>query len=120
MDRIKLLCFGFAVLFCADLCIGYANHVLWIFLGAAFWGIQRGIVDSMFSILVSSFSPKEFRGTGFGVYYIVVSISTFLVTTFAGFISAYFGEAASFGSGAVICLLSMLILSLLRRTLNSF
>ncbi len=120
MDRIKLLCFGFAVLFCADLCIGYANHVLWIFLGAAFWGIQRGIVDSMFSILVSSFSPKEFRGTGFGVYYIVVSISTFLATTFAGFISAYFGEAASFGSGAVICLLSMLILSLLRRTLNSF
>lgn len=119
MNRVNLLFIGFAILFLAHLCIGYATNLAWIWIGASLWGIQRGISEGLFSILISDYVPTELRGTGFGVYYIIVSISTFWATSFAGIISQTGGEGAAFLSGAIICSLATLCLFTVRRTLDN-
>lgn len=115
IDRINLLFIGFAVLFFADICIGCANNLIWIWIGAALWGIQRGISEGIFAILVSDYVPKDLRGTGFGVYYIIVSISVFFANTMAGGIAQHFGEAMAYLTGAIMCIIATIALLSFRK-----
>ena len=114
MNKTKLLMIGFSTLILSDMCLFIANNLILILIGTACWGIQRGICDGLFSVLISDFVPKELRGTGFGVYYIVVSASVFCANTIAGVVSSKYTESLAFLSGAFICLLSIVVLLILR------
>ncbi len=118
MNKINLLFIGIAVLFISDICIGCAHNLIWIWVGAALWGIQRGISEGIFSILISDYVPKDLRGTGFGVYYIIVSASVFCANTIAGGISQHYGESVAYLAGAVICIIAVAILLIFRRALS--
>ncbi len=118
MNKVNLLFIGFLTLFAADMSIGYASSIFWIFMGTALWGIQRGMTEGIFAILVSDYVPKDLRGTGFGVYYIIVAVATFLATNLAGKIAQKGGEAGAFLSGSLICLVAILSLITLRKILS--
>ena len=114
MNKINLLFIGVVVLFISDICIGCANNLVWIWIGAALWGIQRGMSEGIFSILISDYVPKELRGTGFGVYYIIVSVSVFWANTIAGGVSQYCGESSAYLTGALICVITAITLLIFR------
>ena len=118
MNKITLLFIGVGVLFISDICIGCADNLAWIWIGSALWGIQRGISEGIFSILISDYVPKDLRGTGFGVYYIIVSASVFFANTIAGGVSQYFGEAMAYLTGAGICVIASVALLIFRRVLS--
>ena len=117
MNKINLLFVGFLILFLSDMSIGYASNLFWIFIGTALWGIQRGMTEGIFAILVSDYVPKELRGTGFGVYYITVAVATFFATSLAAVIAQKGGEGAAYLTGSIICVVAMFILFVLRKNL---
>ena len=98
--------------------MGFANNLFWIFLGTIFWGVQRGMTDSLFSTLISDYIPKELRGTGFGVYYLIVSASTAIATVIAGNVSQSSGEGMAFIIGAVFATAAICLLTLFSKVLR--
>ena len=119
MNRIHLLFIGFVMLFLADVSIGFASNLFWIWIGATLWGIQRGMSEGIFAVLVSDYVPQGLKGTGFGMYYTVVAASTFCASTLAGLISQKSSEEMAFVFGATICLIAVTILFAVRKKLKS-
>ncbi|MBQ9335621.1 MAG: MFS transporter [Alphaproteobacteria bacterium] len=119
MSRINLLFIGFAMLFFADISIGFANNLFWIWIGATLWGIQRGMSEGIFAVLVSDHVPQGLKGTGFGMYYTVVAVSTFCASTLAGLISQRSSESMAFVCGAAICVIASTILFAVRKRLRN-
>ncbi|MDR0640524.1 MAG: MFS transporter [Holosporales bacterium] len=117
INRIRVLFIGIFSLLSAHLTLGFANNLGIVFMGTVFWGIQRGITDSMFAVLVSDYVPKDLRGTGFGVYYLVVSASTASACAFAGAVSQAKGEHMAFLSGAAVCSLAACLLFICKKRL---
>lgn len=119
MNRVNLLFLGFFFLLFAHISMGYATSLAWVLFGTVLWGIQRGITEGLFAILISDYVPKELRGTCFGVYYLVVSFSTMIATVFAGWISERNGGSAAFIFGALFCSLAVILLFICRKTLST-
>jgi MFS family permease len=117
IERTTLLLIGFVTLLVSHLLLGYAENLMFVFCGTIFWGLQRGITDGLFATLVSDCVPKDLRGTGFGVYYLVVSASTATASTIAGITSQKSGEAAAFITGAVFSCCAILILLFCKKAL---
>lgn len=111
MERTTILFMGFVLLLFAHLSIGYAPNLSVLLLGTVLWGAQRGITESVIATLVSDYVPKELRGTGFGIYYLVVSVSTAIASAFAGVISQAKGEAFAFIIGAGFCFFAIILIS---------
>ncbi|MBR1479374.1 MAG: MFS transporter [Alphaproteobacteria bacterium] len=118
MNRTNLLLVGFLILLFAHISIGCANNLNWVLFGTVLWGAQRGITEGILSVVVSDYVPKELRGTGFGIYYLVVSVSTAVASAVAGVISQQSGEGAAFLFGGVVCLFALLLLFAVRRFLS--
>lgn len=117
VDRTFLLLIGFLVLLIAHASIGLACNIYWVIWGTILWGIQRGIIDSLLSTLISDYVPKGLRGTGFGIYYLIVSASTAVATVIAGFVSQHNGEGMAFTFGIGCSFIAILILTVLRKVL---
>ncbi|MDR3224110.1 MAG: MFS transporter [Holosporales bacterium] len=116
--RLNLLLFGFATLLSAHLLMGFAINISMIICGTITWGIQRGISEGLFSTLVSDYVPKDLRGTGFGVYYFVVSISTAIASALAGKISHLAGEQWAFKMGIITSIVAILLFLICKKRLN--
>ncbi|MDR1233766.1 MAG: MFS transporter [Holosporales bacterium] len=117
VSRVQILFVGIFFLFLSHLTLGLAGGLMTVFMGTVFWGVQRGIADSMFAVLVSDYVPKDLRGTGFGVYYLIVSASTATACALAGTISQWKGEHMAFLYGACVCTLAMCLLFICRKRL---
>lgn len=118
-DRLNILLVGFCLLFVAHLFLGFAVNLWMIFIGTIIWGAHIGITQSIFSTLVSDYVPQNLRGTGFGIYYLVVAVSTGCASMLAGKISDLKGEALSFLIGAVICFIAIAVLVMLKSKLKT-
>ncbi len=119
MNRVTVLLVGFIILLVAHLTIYSAANLYFIFLGAFFWGLQVGITQSILSVLVSDYVPKDLRGTGFGVYYFITAISTAVASMLAGFISESTGtESNAFLYGAILSGAAVLMLLFFRKRLS--
>ncbi|MDR2666663.1 MAG: MFS transporter [Holosporales bacterium] len=116
-NRTTLLLGGFIALLLAHLLIGYAKNLTFVFCGTVLWGVQRGITEGLFATLVSDYVPKDLRGTGFGVYYLIISAATATASTIAGIISQCNGEASAFIVGAVFSCCAILTLLLCKKAL---
>ena len=110
IDRKNVLLFGFIIFTLSHLSIGLAPNLYFIFLGTILWGTHEGITDSMFASLISDYIPKESRGTGFGLYSLLSSVSMIFASIIAGYISDKFGMHVAFISGAVLGTITIVIL----------
>lgn len=83
-------------------------------IGILLWGVQIGLMQSVFCAEITRFVPFEFRGTGFGVYYFVTALGVIGANRICGsLIDSIQGEKA-FLYGACVSLVSMLCLILFR------
>ncbi|GHT88316.1 MFS transporter [Alphaproteobacteria bacterium] len=118
MDRPILLLCGFALLIFSHLLIWFSLNLPMIFAGTMLWGAHIGITQSILAALVSDFVPRNLRGTGFGVYYLITAISNALASITAGIIAQKSGEASAFLFGAAFCSIAFLTLLIARKHLK--
>ncbi|MBR1944475.1 MAG: MFS transporter [Alphaproteobacteria bacterium] len=114
IDRKNVLLFGFIIFTLSHLLIGLAPNLYFIFLGTMLWGTHEGITDSMFASLISDYVPKELRGTGFGLYSLLSSLSMMVANIIAGYLSSGFGIHMLFVSGAVLGIITIVILLVIK------
>ena len=118
VNRLNVLLLGVIILCISHLCLGYASSLNGVILGTAFWGIQRGITDSVLATLVSDYVPKNVRGTAFGLFYLVVSLSTAAASAIAGRIAQAGGEGSAYIFGSKICIIAIILLVIMKRIMN--
>jgi MFS family permease len=109
-SRYTLLGIGMVVLIITDIVLGFAQSLTMAFFGIVLWGIQMGISQSMFLALVADHVPEDLRGTGFGFFYLISSVSIIVASIIAGVIADHYGEGASFQYSSIIAFVSLLLL----------
>lgn len=94
-DRRKLLAVGFMMTLAANSFFASAGTKAAILAGAALWGGQLGITQSLFMAHIAETTCAQIRGTAFGLYYVIIALSLFSTNVVAGKI---FGLEAPFGT----------------------
>ncbi len=112
-DHRYLLAIGFSVVLFANTLFAFATSFTMILAGAAFWGMQMGINQSLLTAKVSLTTSESNRGTAFGIYYITAGSAIFLANAIVGNLAKEFGlqNAFYYSSGMAIlaiCMLPML------------
>ncbi len=74
---------------------------------ALFYAFSEGAERAFVADIVKS----ELRGSGFGIYNFAVGLGSLPSSIIFGFLYNYFGAGVAFGTGAVIALLSMILLA---------
>ena len=72
----------------------------------------------MFASLISDYIPKDLRGTGFGLYSLISSVSMIFASLIAGHISESFGMNVAFISGAILGIITIVILLFIKPFLS--
>jgi MFS family permease len=112
IGRINMLIVGFLCLLIGDTLLSSAQDLWMVFTGIAMCGAQMAITQSIFMSLIADSVPKDLRGTGFGVFYLICAISVFISNAGSGFIAETMGERYAFiaslaiGSVALVALLA--------------
>jgi MFS family permease len=110
-DRLRrrtLLLAGLAMLILADLLLAAASSPLFVFAGAALWGMHMGMTQGLFSKLVAGSAPAELRGTAFGLYNLINGVALLLASGLAGLLWDRLGPASTFLAGAVFATVAAL------------
>lgn len=95
-----LLMIGLALLVAADVALALAQGAAAVFAGAALWGLHMAFTQGLLSKLVADTVPAELRGTGFGIFNLVVGGALLLASVIAGALWSAFGPSATFLAGA--------------------
>ncbi len=107
INRYFILGVGFIVLILADIILSSATNLMQMLLGVVLWGIQIGITQSMFLALIADTVPKKLRGTGFGFFYFITSISLITATTIGGSIAQFYSLAAAYKLSSIIASIAL-------------
>lgn len=115
---VSLLMAGTLTTFLANLVMGITGTYAMFRLGIFLWGVQIGLMQNIFCTEITRLVPLEFRGTGFGLYYLVTAVDVIIASSVCGsLVGSLHGEWA-FIYGLAISTLSFLVVWLTRRTLD--
>jgi MFS family permease len=115
--RRALLLWGAAALFASMVLLALPGMVtLW--LGACLYGLHLGLTQGVFAAAVAATAPKALRGTGFGIYYLIIGLLQLLGGLGAGWLWQHFGAQYAFGAGAALTAGAMLLATLRARSLS--
>lgn len=107
----RLLALGLVMLLLADLSLATAARgVPVVFLGLALWGVHLGITQGLLSVMIARSAPAHLRGTAFGVFGLVSGVAVLLASMVAGVLWDRFGAATTFLAGAVVAVLTLVVL----------
>lgn len=112
-NRRGLLAVGFIVTILANSCFAVLNSVVGIIIGAALWGVQMGITQSLFQAMVSDTVPQDLRGSGFGIYYLVIAFALFIANAVMGFVFDSYGALTGFMISSGIAFTGLLLIGIL-------
>jgi len=110
LDRRILMMLGLALFLLADLCLATATSTAQVVAGACLWGLQIGITQNIFLVMIADRAPADLRGTAFGIYYVVSGFAMVGASTLAGFLAQTYGKPSTFfisslfGIGAFVLL----------------
>jgi MFS family permease len=110
MDPRRLLAWGLAVLFAADAVLAFVPSWGGVLLGVLLWGLHLGLTQGLLSALVAEASPKDARGTAFGVFGLVSGLALLAASALAGALWTQGGPASTFVAGSGFCLLALGVL----------
>ena len=84
IDRRILLMIAFLVMIAAKVVLSIFNTDFGLILGIILWGIQIGMIQSLFVACVADVTPQELRGTGIGVFQLTAGIFAIISGGIAG------------------------------------
>lgn len=117
-DRVPrrwLLAAGMGALCVADLVLAGAEGWVALFTGIALWGLHMGLTQGILATMIADVAPPEYRGTAFGVFYLVSGLGLLVASGVAGALWDRFGPGHSFAVGAGLALVALLV-TLLQRS----
>lgn len=106
MSASYLLVLGLAVLVAADLCLALLPGIISAFAGIALWGLHLALTQGLLAKLVADHSPKELRGSGFGLFNLFTGIFMLVASILAGLLWEVAGSDATFLAGAAFAFLA--------------
>jgi MFS family permease len=107
IGRTGLLALGLAVLVGADVILALGSQLAIVLLGIAIWGLHLGLTQGLLAALVADTAPANLRGSAFGLFNLVVGLTTLLASVLAGVLWESVGPAATFSAGAVFSLAAL-------------
>lgn len=93
--REKVLAAGYGVFLASTLMLLLYGSPLYGFLIAFVYGVYVGVIETIQRALVPSYVPRELRGTGYGLYYLVAGFSFLMANTLVGFLWERIGVEAA-------------------------
>lgn len=114
ISRTTMLGGGLVLLILADLVLAHADSAILLLLGVTLWGLHMGFSQGILAALVADTTPRELKGTAFGVFNLVSGLSMLLASGIAGWLWQAFGAATTFYAGAVFSAAALLLM-LIRR-----
>jgi len=106
----RLLGWGLMVLVAADLVLANISHWAMVIVGVALWGVHMGMTQGLLAKMVADTAPADLRGTAYGFFNLVSGAAMLTASVLAGFLWDAFGAPSTFYSGAVFCLITLMLL----------
>lgn len=113
--RRKVLAMGYLTHLFVCLGMAYSNAFYPLVLFFILYGVMHAIVDANERAFVSDLSAREIRGTALGTYHTAISLINLPSDLLIGFIWELLGSATAFLLGAILSLVSAILLYLLIR-----
>ncbi|MGR8930998.1 MAG: MFS transporter [Gammaproteobacteria bacterium] len=113
-DYKPLLAWGLMALIAADLFLASTSHWLVILAGVTLWGLHMGITQGLLAKMVADTTPADLRGTAFGFFNLVGGVAMLIASLLAGLLWEIFGAPSTFLTGALFCLISLILLRRIR------
>jgi MFS family permease len=111
IDRRAQLGLGAGILIAAELTLAFTQSILGAALGAGLWGLQMGVTQGLLSASVADAAPQRLRGTAFGIYDLVIGLTTLVASAGAGMLWMLGGSSLAFAAGAALAAVATLMLS---------
>ncbi|MGX5659231.1 MFS transporter [Castellaniella ginsengisoli] len=119
VPRTAVLAVGLVLLVLADLALAATGGGAWALLaGAALWGLHMGFSQGILSAMVADTTPKDMKGTAFGIFNLASGVCMLLASVLAGWLWQDWGPSATFLAGAVLAAVALLGLGMPARRLN--
>lgn len=80
----------------------------------ALYGVYMALTDGVGKALVADHAPADKRGAALGIFYMATGLVTLLASIVAGLLWDRVGPSATFGVGAVVAALAVILLPVLR------
>jgi len=120
IDRRRVLLIGLVMLIAADLVLGFGDNLWMLGLGVTLWGLHMAFTQGLLAAMVADTTPKELRGTAYGVFNFVCGIAMLVASVLAGALWDSFGASTTFFAGAGISAVSLLgLLFVYRRSVRT-
>ena len=110
MPRHLLLALGMLLLALACFVLAVATNYWLLFFGIALWGLHMGFSQGILASMVADTANPTYRGTAFGVFNLVSGLGLLLASAIAGALWDFISPSASFVFGAVISILSVILI----------
>lgn len=109
IERSWLLGAGLGLLIAADIVLAHAQSIAGVMLGVALWGLHMGFSQGILAALVADTTPKESKGTAFGIFNLVSGLGMLLASVIAGWLWEFHSSKTTFYTGAVFSALALLL-----------
>lgn len=106
----RLLQIGLVVLIAADLVLALSHTWVGIIVGVALWGVHMGMTQGLLNTMIAHTAPADLRGTAFGFFSLLSGAGLLIASLGAGLLWDIWGSASTFFAGAVICVLTLLLM----------
>jgi MFS family permease len=113
-DRVRrqwVLAVGLVFLIIADVTLALAASPLVALVGVGFWGLHLGFSQGIMSSMVADVSPKDLRGTAFGLFSLWTGLMLLVASVLAGLLWDRAGHAQTFWVGGVFAVIALLSLT---------
>ena len=119
MSRTLLLAIGMLVLVLADVVLAMSRSAATLFAGVALWGLHMGLTQGILASMIADVAPADHRGTAFGVFNLVSGLALLAASVLVGALWDLHGPAWTFWTGAGCALLTLLLIPVLGRPVQS-
>ena len=106
----RLLMLGLLLLIAADCVLAASPRWPVVLAGVAIWGLHLGLTQGLLATMVADTAPPALRGTAYGMFNLVSGVALLLASVLAGLLWDRLGAASTFWAGALICVLTLLVL----------
>ncbi|HUX78882.1 MAG TPA: MFS transporter [Alphaproteobacteria bacterium] len=115
MGRRSMMALGIFLVILSNLLLAIGGSTYIVLGGVFLWGAEMGITLSILAIFLADACPKDFRGTGFGLFHLVNGICLILSNFLSGQISVELGPSYMFYTSAIIAACSSLVLPFIHK-----
>ncbi|WP_404711393.1 MFS transporter [Sphingomonas sp. MMS24-J13] len=106
----KLLIWGLAALFLADLSLAFLPNLTGAFVGIALWGVHMALTQGLLAKLVADNAPAALRGSAYGIFNLATGVALLAASLLAGWLWDSFGPTATFAAGAAFTIAAAALL----------